>query len=335
MAINPGTTWPTKVTPADPSYPYASSLNESVPGANDGTPYEKIRADDVFGMQQALLQAAAIVPSGSADTALNKTSSQYMQAALNLIASATTFADTGTADAYVLGVIGANPAPASYRDGASYKFLVNVANTGASTVNIEGIGVKGIFLNGAPLLAGALRATHTAIIAFDDANDRFNIVSADLHWSAFPIGSVIARGFVTTGATSLITGTIPPDDSIPQITEGSEVMSLSYTPKLANSRLIIEVVGNVRPLVDSNDTPVMALFRDSVTDAMAAVAGEANTLVQMTIYHEVVALGTSPVNFTVRMGGEAGEEMRFNGDLSSRLFGGVHASTIKITEVRE
>lgn len=74
MAINPSTVFSGRITTPDGNYPYGSS-KDSVAGG-DGTPYQKIRADDIFGFQQALLTAAGIVPSGSADTALT---SQYLQ----------------------------------------------------------------------------------------------------------------------------------------------------------------------------------------------------------------------------------------------------------------
>ncbi len=79
MALNPSTngTMAGRITAASSSYPYGSAKDETTSGAGDGTPYFKARADDIFGMQQALLTLAGITPSGSADTVL---SSQYVQA---------------------------------------------------------------------------------------------------------------------------------------------------------------------------------------------------------------------------------------------------------------
>lgn len=77
MAIKPDVQLAPNVTPADANYPYGSSKNETVPGVFDGTPYNLTRANDIFGLQQALLSAAGIVPSGSADTVLV---SQYRDA---------------------------------------------------------------------------------------------------------------------------------------------------------------------------------------------------------------------------------------------------------------
>lgn len=78
MAINPSVAFPGRITAPSAAYPYGSSKDETAPGAGDGTPYQKLRADDIFGYQQALLSEAAIVPNGSADSV---TLSQYKNAA--------------------------------------------------------------------------------------------------------------------------------------------------------------------------------------------------------------------------------------------------------------
>lgn len=86
MALNYGTnpTFTGRITAPDANYPQGSSKDETAPGANDGMPYVKQRADDLLGMQQALLLEAGITPSGSADTAL---SSDYLDAMKKILKS--------------------------------------------------------------------------------------------------------------------------------------------------------------------------------------------------------------------------------------------------------
>lgn len=84
-----------RVTAADSNYPYGSSKSETTSGAGDGTPYIKARADDIAGFQQAMLTEAGIVPSGSADTALN---SQYLES-LRVILNARTTTHNMASDA--------------------------------------------------------------------------------------------------------------------------------------------------------------------------------------------------------------------------------------------
>lgn len=53
--------------PADGDYPYGSIKNDSIPGAEDGTPLDAVWANDYAGFDAALLAEAGIVPSGVAD----------------------------------------------------------------------------------------------------------------------------------------------------------------------------------------------------------------------------------------------------------------------------
>lgn len=151
MAINPSTnaTMAGRITAADGNYPYGSSKDETAPAAGDGTPYFKARADDIFGFQQALLKAAGIVPSGNAD---NVNNSQYMQCLVEMISGrAINYDETGAADAYVLEAQTDQYEPDSLFDGLYAQAFAGNANTGASTVNVAGLGVINIKLRGGTL----------------------------------------------------------------------------------------------------------------------------------------------------------------------------------------
>jgi hypothetical protein len=72
------------------------------------------------------------------------------------IASNTPFAlDTGAADAYLVALM---PVPTSYTDGMILAFTTTHVNTGASTINVNGLGVKSIKIQGAALVAGDIPA---------------------------------------------------------------------------------------------------------------------------------------------------------------------------------
>lgn len=53
--------------PADGDYPYGSIKNDSIPGAEDGTPLDAIWANDYAGSDAELFAQAGIVPSGQPD----------------------------------------------------------------------------------------------------------------------------------------------------------------------------------------------------------------------------------------------------------------------------
>lgn len=134
-----------RIEAPDANYPGGSSKNDTTGTAGDGTPYKKGRANDIFGLQQALLVAASIVPSGNADTALV---SEYMQAIVEVAQGrATLVVEDGAsaADAYVL-VAAANQQKArSLFDNQELVFDVLLANNstgGAATLVVFGLAAK-------------------------------------------------------------------------------------------------------------------------------------------------------------------------------------------------
>lgn len=67
------------------------------------------------------------------------------------------YTDSGVVNAYVLSAVGTKLAPEAYFDGMKIGFFLSTPNTGASTVNVNGIGVKNIVdSTGAALVGGEL-----------------------------------------------------------------------------------------------------------------------------------------------------------------------------------
>jgi hypothetical protein len=127
-------------------------------------------------------------------------------------------------------------------------------------------------------------------------------------------------------------GLIPLDDTIPQISEGNLVMSLSITPKRADSYLTITVSHPVSASVAA--WIISAIFRDSEANALAATncyepnAGGAKV---MSYSVKVPSSSTAAKNFTVRVGLHIAGNAFING-VSARTLGGVCASSIMIEE---
>ena len=137
----------------------------------------------------------------------------------------------------------------------------------------------------------------------------------------------VMDGAVATGATVM-----PSDDSIPQITEGDEFMTLAITPVSSSNKLKIDVVA----YVDSASGIICsALFQDTTTNAIAAGGAGlsfSNPYMSPIIFTHYMAAGTtSATTFKVRCGPSASTGT-FNGDDGARKFGGVIASSITITE---
>ena len=124
------------------------------------------------------------------------------------------------------------------------------------------------------------------------------------------------------------------DDNIPQNTEGLEVMTLAITPTSPTNILTIEVITNFSTTGLSNPNTT-ALFKDAIAPAIATVAhfqSASNRMSSQSLTHEIVAGSTSLQTFKVRIGTDGTDNLYFNNILSTRLFGGTMASSIRITE---
>lgn len=142
---------------------------------------------------------------------------------------------------------------------------------------------------------------------------------------------------VSTIVTSLATGTttIPIDDTIPQITEGFQVMTLSITPKSTANILVIEAIVNVGHPNAASTYMASALFQDATANALAAslTFGSAAAGSSCIPLRYVMTAGTtSATTFRIRIGSDNANTATFNGFLGARKFGGVMASSIVITE---
>jgi len=137
-----------------------------------------------------------------------------------------------------------------------------------------------------------------------------------------------------TGAVATTTTLIPFDDTIPQNTEGAQFMSLAITPTSATNKLKIEVVIQLSNSVAN--WYVAALFQDSTANALAAITAHSNLAgggVALTFTHYMTSGTTSATTFKVRAGCHFAGTTTFNGNSSARIFGGVMASSITITEI--
>lgn len=127
------------------------------------------------------------------------------------------------------------------------------------------------------------------------------------------------------------TAAIPTDDTIPQITEGTQFLAKSFTPKSSTSILEIEVC--VSCAQTSPTTLTVALF-DGGSDAIAVmpVAMAANYMAVVTFKCVVPSSSTATRTYTVRVGDDASAQVTINGIGGVRKFGGKLYSSIRIKE---
>lgn len=133
---------------------------------------------------------------------------------------------------------------------------------------------------------------------------------------------------------------IPWDDSKPQQGEGVKVLQVTVHPRGADSHLLVEVIIHAVEETNLADHIVVALFRDTEPDAIAASCAQVNGhfeqyngLVSTIILRHVIHLEEKPtVKLIVRAGTDGGR-ININGGVGSRKLGGTLISSITVTEI--
>ncbi len=151
----------------------------------------------------------------------------------------------------------------------------------------------------------------------------------------FATGTVVDRAYAEYTANADLTATIPYDDTIPQNTEGTQILSATITPKTVTNRLRVRIViwGSI---VGSGDAFMVATFQNAVANAIdagsGAIAAAATALTSTVREFEFVPASTSAQTINVRVGGSS-TTVRLNGSTSARRFGGVSKCTLVIEEI--
>ena len=160
------------------------------------------------------------------------------------------------------------------------------------------------------------------------------------HTSA-PSGSVIGHSITTLSTASTISSTyFPVDDTIPQNTEGSEVFTISYTPKRADSIIVVEALVH---LTTSNNAvpPGIAFFKDSSASAVAASVktnsyDSGQTPSETHLIYTETAGSTTARTYKIRASAVYSSNITIyvNRATGGRIFGGVVSSILRVTEYK-
>ena len=141
----------------------------------------------------------------------------------------------------------------------------------------------------------------------------------------------------TDGSTITNCNTVIPwDNTIPQNTEGVEVITQAITPTDASNILLIE--WKINAVGNAGNVIISALFQDSTADAIAVTAQSAGTTGHHKIIngsHYMVAGTTSSTTFKLRIGPHSAMSIYTNADSAGTgRFGGMCNSFLRITEIK-
>jgi hypothetical protein len=208
--------------------------------------------------------------------------------------------------------------------------LVGNSTTGAmqSTLGLGALAAKSTVTYGTGDVTGfgslaALSAVGTALIT-----------DASVTGLKAAAGFVIDRAFAEYTASANLTTAIPGDGTTAQITEGTQVATVSLTPKATTSRLRVRVVGSAA--VSTQAYASIALFVNGAASAVRVRSiwhQTADAPQQIGLEYEYAPLSTSTQTFALRAGPSTGT-MRMNGGTSG-VVSGPEATTLVVEEIRQ
>lgn len=143
-------------------------------------------------------------------------------------------------------------------------------------------------------------------------------------------GEIINEQFYTYGNSTNSTLTIPADNTIPQITEGAQVMGAVISPLSPAS--VIDVKARAIIADGSNNWIAGALFRTGLSNALGTSESAAAKN-----YYQLVSVRdfpktTAQLTYTFRVGGSGSQQWTLNGSSGSRWYGGTFNSFFRTRE---
>jgi hypothetical protein len=170
------------------------------------------------------------------------------------------------------------------------------------------------------------------------SGDPEELTPAQLQTIFLPSGSVLDRGFSSYAASTALSVALPVDDTIPQITEGTEVLKVTLTPKSTTSRFRARAVLHGTVGVQENwAAALFNTFTGSGTGALQVgrtIASSANFVATVVLEWEWVPGVTTAVDVTIRVGTNSGQSVYLNGSSAGRLFGGAAKATLVVEELK-
>jgi hypothetical protein len=137
---------------------------------------------------------------------------------------------------------------------------------------------------------------------------------------------------LSTSTSSMITCStvIPDDNTIPQITEGTQILSLAITP--SNGIALLEILVHANG-ISGGGASIMALFVDSGANAIQTgyFSSINSSAVNINFFYYVNASSTTTRTYSVRVGPVSGT-MYINGSGGTQRFNGTSNTWMRITE---
>jgi hypothetical protein len=179
------------------------------------------------------------------------------------------------------------------------------------------------------LSAASMSVTNIAFTSLDATSISASVAAfTSLNVAGVTVQTVIATYTTVTSTTDAI----PLDDSIPQQTEGLEIISQAFTPKFASSTILIDVTISFG--AGTGVSCCGAIFKDATANAVRAggTGGLSSDLGSFGLKYSEAAGSATARTYKLRVGPESGT-MFLNQTSASDTLGSRQACTMVITEI--
>lgn len=151
--------------------------------------------------------------------------------------------------------------------------------------------------------------------------------------------------YAQTNQPLILQGTFPWNDSVPQITQGNQLLSVTITPRAANNLLVFEGLVHWTEGTNTSDYFTIAIFQEGLSNALASfsdAASNGNGRCTANGYYPQIctqpfrfiapAGTTSATTYHLRVGLNAGN-VWINTSYAGRRHGGTLYSTFSVMEI--
>lgn len=155
-----------------------------------------------------------------------------------------------------------------------------------------------------------------------------------------PSGCIVGSAYgsnTTFQSWTASTAVIPYDNTIPQSSEGVQIGTVTYTPGSTTTRLRIRAIAHIGAN-DTNANAILALFKDSETDARACsqtgYSHDGGVVPPAVLEYDIVSPGTSATTWKIRGGTSISSANLFtvNGSYNAAKLGGKLITSLSLQE---
>tara|TARA_B100001113_G_scaffold321136_1_gene290784 strand:- start:82 stop:720 length:639 start_codon:yes stop_codon:yes gene_type:complete len=209
-----------------------------------------------------------------------------------------------------------------------------------SEVRVENItgetGVDAVNFTKGINVTGVATATNISVGSSVTAGTLFGNAAGVTNFAG---GKLLKKTSYTINRQTISASTFPNDDTIPQITEGTEFFSQAYTPSTANCDLYIFVNCRISEASNVGNEMAMGLFINDNTDCLRVVSGYTSGVTNvhgnnLFLIHRIASWGVSAKTFSLRAhGGNAINYAGANGYGQAYYGDATHATFFIIEEI--